>query len=88
MVLPHEHVIFVHASPPTANSMALLRFHRGEGGAGTIESQEAMDILDQVFYTSFILPVSKDLTTDTLFLVLKSMSYVPLSLQKQHTLKV
>uniref|UniRef100_A0AAR2JLH3 P-type ATPase A domain-containing protein n=1 Tax=Pygocentrus nattereri TaxID=42514 RepID=A0AAR2JLH3_PYGNA len=35
MVLPHEQVFFVHASPPTVNSMASLRFHQGEGGTGT-----------------------------------------------------
>uniref|UniRef100_A0A672JWP7 Succinate dehydrogenase [ubiquinone] iron-sulfur subunit, mitochondrial-like n=1 Tax=Sinocyclocheilus grahami TaxID=75366 RepID=A0A672JWP7_SINGR len=37
MVLSHEKVIFVHASPPTASSMASLQFHQGDGavnGAG------------------------------------------------------
>uniref|UniRef100_A0A673MHK4 Probable cation-transporting ATPase 13A2 n=1 Tax=Sinocyclocheilus rhinocerous TaxID=307959 RepID=A0A673MHK4_9TELE len=37
MVQSHEKVIFVHASPPTASSMASLQFHQGDGavnGAG------------------------------------------------------
>uniref|UniRef100_A0A671PY13 Probable cation-transporting ATPase 13A2 n=1 Tax=Sinocyclocheilus anshuiensis TaxID=1608454 RepID=A0A671PY13_9TELE len=37
MVPSHEKVIFVHASPPTASSMASLQFHQGDGavnGAG------------------------------------------------------
>uniref|UniRef100_A0A671RNC8 Probable cation-transporting ATPase 13A2 n=1 Tax=Sinocyclocheilus anshuiensis TaxID=1608454 RepID=A0A671RNC8_9TELE len=37
MVLSHEKVIFVNASPPTASSMASLQFHQGDGavnGAG------------------------------------------------------
>ncbi|XP_036446790.1 cation-transporting ATPase 13A2 isoform X1 [Colossoma macropomum] len=50
MVLPHEQVFFVHASPPAANSMASLRFHQGEGGAGTVSTQETMDILEQGLY--------------------------------------
>uniref|UniRef100_A0A8C1VTC1 ATPase cation transporting 13A2 n=1 Tax=Cyprinus carpio TaxID=7962 RepID=A0A8C1VTC1_CYPCA len=32
MVLSHEKVIFVHASPPTASSVASLQFHQGDGG--------------------------------------------------------
>uniref|UniRef100_A0AAR2LI24 Cation-transporting P-type ATPase N-terminal domain-containing protein n=1 Tax=Pygocentrus nattereri TaxID=42514 RepID=A0AAR2LI24_PYGNA len=50
MVLPHEQVFFVHASPPTVNSMASLRFHQGEGGTGTVSTQETMDILDLKYH--------------------------------------
>ncbi|XP_022532954.2 cation-transporting ATPase 13A2 isoform X1 [Astyanax mexicanus] len=50
MVSSHEKVIFVHASPPTANSMASLQFHRGESGAASVSTQETMDFLDQGLY--------------------------------------
>uniref|UniRef100_A0A673KX65 Probable cation-transporting ATPase 13A2 n=1 Tax=Sinocyclocheilus rhinocerous TaxID=307959 RepID=A0A673KX65_9TELE len=44
MVLSHEKVIFVHASPPTASSMASLQFHQGDGAVATINTQETIDI--------------------------------------------
>ncbi|XP_067302302.1 cation-transporting ATPase 13A2 isoform X2 [Pseudorasbora parva] len=43
MVLPHERVIFVHASPPTASSMASLQFHQGDGAVATINTHETID---------------------------------------------
>ncbi len=48
MVLSHEKVIFVHASPPTASSMASLQFHQGDGEVATINTQETIDIPAQV----------------------------------------
>ncbi|KAI5612268.1 cation-transporting ATPase 13A2 isoform X1 [Silurus asotus] len=54
MMSAHEQIIFVHASPPTANSMALLRFHQGDGGAAVINTQETMDILEQGLYQNSI----------------------------------
>lgn len=48
MVLSHEKVIFVHASPPTASSMASLQFHQGDGAAATINTHETIDIPTQV----------------------------------------
>lgn len=49
MVTSHEKVIFVHASPPTGHSPALLKFHMGEGGVDAATShQEAMETLSQV----------------------------------------
>ncbi|XP_057175089.1 cation-transporting ATPase 13A2 isoform X1 [Triplophysa rosa] len=50
MVLSHERVIFVHASPPTANSMALLQFHQGDGVVASVNTQESMDALSQGLY--------------------------------------
>ncbi|XP_051981037.1 cation-transporting ATPase 13A2 isoform X1 [Xyrauchen texanus] len=50
MVLSHERVIFVHASPPTASSMASLQFHQGDGAGGIINTQETMDVLTQGLY--------------------------------------
>uniref|UniRef100_A0A673M6D9 Probable cation-transporting ATPase 13A2 n=1 Tax=Sinocyclocheilus rhinocerous TaxID=307959 RepID=A0A673M6D9_9TELE len=44
MVQSHEKVIFVHASPPTASSMASLQFHQGDGAVATINTQETIDI--------------------------------------------
>uniref|UniRef100_A0A8C1EDR0 ATPase cation transporting 13A2 n=1 Tax=Cyprinus carpio carpio TaxID=630221 RepID=A0A8C1EDR0_CYPCA len=35
MVLSHEKVIFVHASPPTASSVASLQFHQGDGAVNS-----------------------------------------------------
>uniref|UniRef100_A0AAY4EH67 Cation-transporting ATPase n=1 Tax=Denticeps clupeoides TaxID=299321 RepID=A0AAY4EH67_9TELE len=32
MVASHERVMFIHASPPTGHSPAVLKFHLGEGG--------------------------------------------------------
>lgn len=52
MIPSHEQIIFVHASPPTANSMATLRFHRGEGAV--ISTQETMHILEQVLIQDLI----------------------------------
>ncbi|XP_051515898.1 polyamine-transporting ATPase 13A2-like isoform X2 [Myxocyprinus asiaticus] len=52
MVLSHERVIFVHASPPTACSMASLQFHQGDGVIVTINTQEAMDVQAQGLYQS------------------------------------
>ncbi|XP_060794319.1 cation-transporting ATPase 13A2 isoform X2 [Neoarius graeffei] len=52
MIPSHEQIIFVHASPPTANSMATLRFHRGEGAV--ISTQETMHILEQGLYQNSI----------------------------------
>lgn len=48
MVLTHDKVIFVHASPPTANSVASLQFHEGDGASATINTQETIDIPAQV----------------------------------------
>ncbi len=48
MVLSHEKVIFVHASPSTASSMASLQFHQGDGAVATIITQETIDIPAQV----------------------------------------
>lgn len=48
MMSSHEQIIFVHASPPTATSMALLRFNQGDSAAAVISTQETMDILEQV----------------------------------------
>ncbi|KAF4096684.1 cation-transporting ATPase 13A2 isoform X1 [Onychostoma macrolepis] len=50
MVLSHEKVIFVHASPPTASSMASLQFHQGDGAVATINTQETIDIPAQGLY--------------------------------------
>ncbi|KAM9445089.1 polyamine-transporting ATPase 13A2 isoform 1-T1 [Clarias gariepinus] len=50
MTSSHEQTIFVHASPPSATSTALLRFHLGEGAAAVVSTQETMDILDQGLY--------------------------------------
>ncbi|XP_059383849.1 polyamine-transporting ATPase 13A2-like [Carassius carassius] len=51
MMLSHEKVIFVHASPPTASSMASLQFHQGDGAAaGTDNTQETIDIPAQGLY--------------------------------------
>ncbi|XP_076874519.1 polyamine-transporting ATPase 13A2 [Brachyhypopomus gauderio] len=50
MLSPHEQVIFVHASPPAANSMASLRFQQRDGSTATISTQETMDILEQGLY--------------------------------------
>ncbi|XP_065141873.1 polyamine-transporting ATPase 13A2 isoform X1 [Paramisgurnus dabryanus] len=50
MVLSNEKIIFVHASPPTASSMALLQFHQGDGVVSTINTQESMDSLAQGLY--------------------------------------
>ncbi|XP_076133092.1 polyamine-transporting ATPase 13A2 isoform X1 [Alosa pseudoharengus] len=53
MVASHEKVIFVHASPPTGQSPAVLKFHLGEGGVEADASQqEAMDVLSQGLYQS------------------------------------
>ncbi|KAF4078076.1 hypothetical protein AMELA_G00195310 [Ameiurus melas] len=54
MMSPHEQIIFVHASPPTANSEALLRFHQGDGASAVISTQEAMDIQEQGLYQNSI----------------------------------
>ncbi|KAK7132311.1 hypothetical protein R3I93_018761 [Phoxinus phoxinus] len=43
MVLSHEKVIFVHASPPTASSMASLQFHQGDGAVATVNTHETID---------------------------------------------
>lgn len=58
MLSSHEKTIFVHASPPSGHSPALLKFHIGEGGAdaatsttGT-SSQEDVDVLSQGLYQS------------------------------------
>lgn len=48
MMSSHEQIIYVHASPPTATSMALLRFRQGDGAVPVLSTQEAMDILEQV----------------------------------------
>ncbi|XP_050952635.1 cation-transporting ATPase 13A2 isoform X2 [Labeo rohita] len=50
MVLTHDKVIFVHASPPTANSVASLQFHEGDGASATINTQETIDIPAQGLY--------------------------------------
>ncbi|XP_026061849.1 cation-transporting ATPase 13A2-like isoform X2 [Carassius auratus] len=50
MVLSHEKVIFVHASPPTASAMASLQFHQGDGAVATIDTQETIDISAQGLY--------------------------------------
>ncbi|KTG05611.1 hypothetical protein cypCar_00005322 [Cyprinus carpio] len=47
MVLSHEKVIFVHASPPTASSVASLQFHQGDGAVATTDTQDTIDILAQ-----------------------------------------
>jgi len=47
MILSHERVIFVHASPPTASSMASLQFLQGDGAGGT-NTQETIDNAVQV----------------------------------------
>lgn len=52
MVLSHERVIFVHASPRTANSMALLQFHEGDGAVASVNTRESMDALSQVLILS------------------------------------
>lgn len=54
MTSSHEQIIFVHASPPTANSRALLRFHQGDGAPAVVSTQETMDILEQVLIQDFI----------------------------------
>lgn len=48
MVLSHEKVIFVHASPPTASSVASLQFHQGDGAVATTDTQDTIDISAQV----------------------------------------
>uniref|UniRef100_A0A8C2KSI2 ATPase cation transporting 13A2 n=1 Tax=Cyprinus carpio TaxID=7962 RepID=A0A8C2KSI2_CYPCA len=50
MVPAHEKVIFVHASPPTASSMASLQFHQGDGAVATVNTQETIDIPAQGLY--------------------------------------
>ncbi|XP_031422205.1 cation-transporting ATPase 13A2 isoform X2 [Clupea harengus] len=54
MVASDEKVIFVHTSPPTAHSPAVLKFHLGEGGGEeeVAASQGAMDVLSQGLYQS------------------------------------
>ncbi|XP_058265478.1 cation-transporting ATPase 13A2 isoform X2 [Hemibagrus wyckioides] len=54
MTSSHEQIIFVHASPPTANSRALLRFHQGDGAPAVVSTQETMDILEQGLYQNSI----------------------------------
>ncbi|GAA6107235.1 cation-transporting ATPase 13A2 isoform X1 [Tachysurus ichikawai] len=54
MMSSHEQVVFVHASPPTANSMALLRFHQGDGAPAVVSTQENMNILEQGLYQNSI----------------------------------
>lgn len=46
MVGSDERVIFVHATPHTAESRPTLRFHLGEGGATS--SQNSAEVLSQV----------------------------------------
>lgn len=59
MVLSHEKVIFVHASPPTASSMASLQFHQGDGAAAaTDNTQETIHIPAQVCFTDFTTDIS------------------------------
>uniref|UniRef100_A0A8C1NGQ6 ATPase cation transporting 13A2 n=1 Tax=Cyprinus carpio TaxID=7962 RepID=A0A8C1NGQ6_CYPCA len=50
MVLSHEKVIFVHASPPTASSVASLQFHQGDGAVATTDTQDTIDILNSAGY--------------------------------------
>ncbi|XP_062871022.1 cation-transporting ATPase 13A2 [Trichomycterus rosablanca] len=50
MVSSHEQVIFVHASPPFANSMASLRFHLGDGGTAVVSTLVTMPMLEQGLY--------------------------------------
>lgn len=54
MMSSHEQIIFVHASPPTATSRAMLKFHQGDGASAVISTQETMDILEQVFMQDLI----------------------------------
>ncbi|XP_027026323.2 cation-transporting ATPase 13A2 isoform X1 [Tachysurus fulvidraco] len=54
MMSSHEQVVFVHASPPTANSMAVLRFHQGDGSPAVVSTQETMNILEQGLYQNSI----------------------------------
>ncbi|TSR39560.1 Cation-transporting ATPase 13A2 [Bagarius yarrelli] len=54
MMSSHEQIIYVHASPPTANSMAMLRFHQGEGAHAALSTQETMDNLEQGLYQNRI----------------------------------
>uniref|UniRef100_A0AAY4EGN1 P-type ATPase A domain-containing protein n=1 Tax=Denticeps clupeoides TaxID=299321 RepID=A0AAY4EGN1_9TELE len=42
MVASHERVMFIHASPPTGHSPAVLKFHLGEGGVRSEASEEAV----------------------------------------------
>ncbi|XP_062316016.1 cation-transporting ATPase 13A2 isoform X1 [Osmerus eperlanus] len=50
MVGSDERVIFVHATPHTAESRPTLRFHLGEGGATS--SQNSAEVLSQGLYQS------------------------------------
>uniref|UniRef100_A0A8C1VTH9 ATPase cation transporting 13A2 n=1 Tax=Cyprinus carpio TaxID=7962 RepID=A0A8C1VTH9_CYPCA len=50
MVLSHEKVIFVHASPPTASSVASLQFHQGDGAVATTDTQDTIDISNSAGY--------------------------------------
>ncbi|XP_028849231.1 polyamine-transporting ATPase 13A2 isoform X2 [Denticeps clupeoides] len=50
MVASHERVMFIHASPPTGHSPAVLKFHLGEGGVRSEASEEA--VLSQGLYQS------------------------------------
>uniref|UniRef100_A0A8C2G8W0 ATPase cation transporting 13A2 n=1 Tax=Cyprinus carpio TaxID=7962 RepID=A0A8C2G8W0_CYPCA len=50
MVLSHEKVIFVHASPPTASSVASLQFHQGDGAVATTDTQDTIDISSSAGY--------------------------------------
>ncbi|XP_063065019.1 cation-transporting ATPase 13A2 isoform X2 [Engraulis encrasicolus] len=52
MVGSNERVIFVHASPPTGHSPAVLKFHLGEGGPHAGASPEEVDVLSQGLYQS------------------------------------
>lgn len=54
MMSSHEQIIFVNASPPTATSMPLLRFHQGDSVAAAVSTQETMDILEQVLTQDLI----------------------------------
>lgn len=54
MISSHEQIIFVQASPPTATSMASLRFNQGDAAAAVVSTQETLDILEQVLVQEFV----------------------------------
>ncbi|KAL2103581.1 hypothetical protein ACEWY4_000449 [Coilia grayii] len=52
MVASNERVIFVHASPPTGHSPAVLKFHLGEEWTQAAVSPDEIDVISQGLYQS------------------------------------
>uniref|UniRef100_A0A8C7NPJ1 ATPase cation transporting 13A2 n=1 Tax=Oncorhynchus mykiss TaxID=8022 RepID=A0A8C7NPJ1_ONCMY len=54
MLGSNERVIFVHATPQTAQSLPSLRFHLGEGGTEDTATQSSIDMYTQGLYQGVI----------------------------------